>query len=96
MRYEEFITKALHGRSVNKAAQEMGIDQSKLNKYKLGHNLPGFMTAMILAREAGVSAEEAMRTLAEEEARRKGILEQAKQLFLCLLNAPKKGVSLAC
>lgn len=91
MTYTEFIDKALHGRSVNKAAHDMGITQTLLNKYKLGTNLPGFLNALILAKEAGVSETEALRLLAEEEASRKGLAEKIKQLFKFARRAVNKG-----
>ena len=81
MTYDEFITRALHGRSVNSAAKEMGIAQPVLNRYKLGQNLPGPLATVILAREAGISEGEALRVLATEEASRKGLLSRIKQLF---------------
>jgi len=81
MTYTEFIGMALKGRSVNKAAHDMGLPQTVLNRYKLGTNLPGPLAALILAKEAGVSEGEALRVLAEEEASRKGLLDKLKQLF---------------
>ncbi|MGH8783561.1 MAG: hypothetical protein ACREYA_00475 [Cupriavidus necator] len=36
---------------------------------------------MLLAKEAGVSEAEALRTLAHEDAERKGILDKLKALF---------------
>ncbi|EHP38872.1 hypothetical protein OR16_34743 [Cupriavidus basilensis OR16] len=95
MTYAELIEKALRGRSVNKAAHDMGITQTLLNKYKLGVNLPGFLNALILAKEAGVSENEAMRVLALEEAKRKGMLDQVKQVFRKLFNAPEQGIRMA-
>ncbi|MFJ1256845.1 hypothetical protein [Cupriavidus sp. CuC1] len=65
----------------------MGIPQTLLNKYKLGLNLPGFMNALILANEACVSEDEALRMLAREEAMRKGLFDQAKQAFSPTANA---------
>jgi len=81
MNYGEFIERALHGRSVNAAAKEMGIAQPVLNRYKLGQNLPGPLATIILAHEAGISEGEALRVLATEEASRKGLIERLKQLF---------------
>lgn len=95
MTYTEFIGLALKGRSVNKAAHDMGLPQTVLNRYKLGENLPGPMATLILAKEAGVSEGDALRVLAEEEASRKGMLERIKQLFSQVLNAPKLGISMA-
>ena len=89
MTYTEFIDRALHGRSVNKAAHDMGITQTLLNKYKLGTNLPGFLNALILAKEAGVSESEALKLLAEEEATRKGLAEKLKELFKSARRAVK-------
>jgi len=89
MTYTDFINAALRGRSVNKAAHDMGIQQTLLNKYKLGQNLPGFLNAAILAKEAGISQAEAMQVLTEEEASRKGMLDRVKELFNCARRAMK-------
>lgn len=60
----------------------MNISQTLLNKYKLGLNLPGFMNALILAKEARVSRDEVLCMLAREEATRKGgLFDQVKQVL---------------
>ncbi|MCY0853342.1 hypothetical protein [Cupriavidus sp. D39] len=81
MTYKEFIERALGGRSVNKAALDMGISQTLLNKYKLGLNLPGFMNALILAKAARISRDEVLCMLAREEATRKRPIRSGKAGF---------------
>ncbi|WP_341249656.1 hypothetical protein [Cupriavidus pauculus] len=89
MTYTEFINAALRGRSVNKAAHEMGLPQPTLSNYKLGKHLPSPLATLILAKEAGMSEGEALRVLAEEEATRKGMLDKIKQLFKSARRAAK-------
>lgn len=40
MNYEELIAKALHGRSVRKAAQMWGVAQPTLDRYARGDRVP--------------------------------------------------------
>jgi transcriptional regulator with XRE-family HTH domain len=70
MTYAELIAKALKGRSVNKAAKDLGINQVTLNRYVNGR-LPDFSTALLLADEAGVEHGEAFEILALEEEKRR-------------------------
>jgi len=71
MTYQELMAKALKGRSVNKAAQDWQVPQPTLNRYVNGKTMPDYQTALTIAREASVPAEEVMRIFAEEEARKK-------------------------
>ncbi|API74125.1 hypothetical protein ACNRBV_19055 [Ralstonia pseudosolanacearum] len=87
MEYSELIAKALHDRKVNKAAKEMGIPQPSLDRYAKGQTLPNYTAALILAKEAGVSAAEALCAIAREEAKRAGIYENVKKVFRSLLRA---------
>jgi len=87
MGYAEFIAKALKGRTVNKAAKELGIPQPSLDRYAKGQRLPDYRTALILAREAGINPGETMLILATEEERRKPLKEIIATGFLLLTNA---------
>ena len=89
MEYSELIDRALHDRKVNKAAKEMGIPQPSLDRYAKGQTLPNYTAALILAKEAGVSAAEALCAIAREEAKRAGIYEKVKKVFRSLLSAAK-------
>ncbi|MDR9839816.1 MULTISPECIES: hypothetical protein [Herbaspirillum] len=79
MTYEEFIAKAIQGRSVNSLAKAWGIPQTSLSNYSLGKTLPDFSTALLLAREAGMEEAEVFRLLAREDARRKKEKGRIKQ-----------------
>ncbi|AVA32830.1 transcriptional regulator with XRE-family HTH domain [Cupriavidus metallidurans] len=72
MSYRELIERALHGRSVLKAAMEMNVPQPTLRKYCNGERLPDYLTAWKIAQEAGMEPGEVFALLAEEEAKRKG------------------------
>ncbi|MBA9848018.1 MAG: hypothetical protein QM625_05580 [Ralstonia sp.] len=71
MSYLELIAKALHGRSVNRAAKELGIHQRNLDRYSKAERLPDYDDALILAHEAGIDDAEAFKILAAEAAARK-------------------------
>lgn len=91
MTYDEFIALALHERPVNKAAHDMGIPQPTLRRYANGERLPDYTATLIMAKEASVSAMEALKTVALEDARRKGMLDAVKKVFRSLLSAAKLG-----
>ncbi|NPT52362.1 helix-turn-helix domain-containing protein [Ralstonia sp. 3N] len=92
MKYEELITKALAGfRSENEAAKAMGIKQPTLNRYAKGKTLPDFINTLRLAKQAKVSANEALDAVAIETAKREGALELVKQFFRKPLNASNRG-----
>lgn len=95
MEYAELIDKAKHGRSVNVMAKELGIPHTTLNGYARGDRMPDYTTALILAREAGVNALEALKAIAFEDARRKGMLDTAKKVFRSLLRATNLTVRMA-
>lgn len=84
MSYRELIERALHGRSVNQAAKDMGLAQVTLNRYVRGDRLPEYAQALVIAKEAGVDPREALMTLAKEDAKRKG-LEKISEGFNTLL-----------
>ena len=88
MTYKELIEKALNGRSVNKAAKEIGLRQVYLNRYKNNKSLPNYCDALILAKEAGINAAEAFEIFAEEERTRK---EQKGKKFPNLLSRSSNG-----
>ena len=72
MSYKEMIVKALKGKSVNATAKIWGMPQSTLDRFARGESLPDYRTALMIAKEAGISAEEAFIALAEEEEKKKG------------------------
>jgi hypothetical protein len=76
MSYLEIVQRALKGRSVNAAAKLWGVPQSTLDKYARGVRLPDYLTAKIIATEAGITAGEMLDTLAAEEAKRRLEIEQ--------------------
>lgn len=94
MSYQELIAKALHGRSVNSAAREMGLAQPTLNRYVRGQTLPDYTAAFVLAKEAGVDPREMFLALVEEEAKKKGALEKITEGFDWLLSLVKPRRSL--
>lgn len=85
MSYLEIVKRALKERSVNQAAKDWGIQQTTLNRYANGTRLPDFMTAKIMASEAGVSAEEMMNALAAEETKMKAVKAKLSKSFDWLL-----------
>ena len=87
MSYLELIQRALKGRSVYAAAKQWGIPQKTLDNYANGKRLPGYSLAKLLAAEAGISAGEALITLAEEEERMKAKTEKISTSFEMLLRA---------
>lgn len=87
MTYDEFIAKALKGRSVNRAAKDLGIGQRSLDRYVKGERLPDYRTALLLAKEAATTPGEAMMILAREEERKQQIKEIFSTGFLWLTNA---------
>ena len=90
MEYEEFISKALRGRSVNLAAKELGVTQTTLNNYVRGTRLPTYKVAGQLAKEAGVSLGEAMEILIAKEASKSTVSETFAAGFRLLADAKKR------
>jgi len=92
MSYRELIEKALHGRSVNQAAKELGMQQTTLNRYVRGDRLPDYTAAFVLAKEAGVDAATMFLALVEEEAKKKGLTAKIAEGFkkLVLLAKPRQ------
>lgn len=89
MSYMELIERALHGRSVLKASKELGIPQPTLRNYCNGDRLPDYVTAFMLAKEAGIDPREMFMALVEEEAKKKGLLEKISEGFNVLLSLVK-------
>lgn len=87
MSYLEIVKLALKGRSVLQASKDWGVPQPTLRKYANGELLPNYMTAKILAKEAGISGEEMLNTLAEEDGKRRSKLEKISTSFEMLLRA---------
>lgn len=85
MSYAEIIKRALKGRSVNATAKAWGIQQMTLNRYAKGDRLPDYLTAKIIAEEAGISGGEMLEILAQEEAKKRGKLEKISEGFKTLL-----------
>ena len=90
MDYQELVTRALQGRSVNAAAKAWGIPQPTLRKYTNGQRIPNFRTALIMAKEAGITEADAMRTLAAEEEKMKSKTEKISESFNSLLRGAKR------
>jgi len=90
MSYLEMIERALKGRSVNAAAKAWHIPQSTMDKYAKGQRLPGYKLALLMAKEAGISEAEAMKTLAEEEEKMKSKTEKISESFNSLLRGAKR------
>lgn len=84
MSYLDIVKKALKGRSVNAAAKQWGIPQQTLDRYTKGR-LPDFITAKIIAAEAGIDGAEMLEILAAEEAKKRGKLEKISEGFKTLL-----------
>lgn len=76
---------ALKGRSVLQASKDWGVPQPTLRKYANGELLPNYMTAKILANEAGISGEEMLNTLAKEDEKRRSKLDKLSTGFKSLL-----------
>jgi transcriptional regulator with XRE-family HTH domain len=87
MTYDELIELAMRGRSVNRAAKELGVNQRSLDRYVKNERLPDYRTALILAQEAGISPGEIMLILAEEEDRKRNLKEILSPVFHLLTNA---------
>lgn len=81
MSFREVIEQALHGRSVRKAALDMGMYQQKLERFYNGKCLPDYIDAVIIAREAGAPLDQVLIALAREQAEKKGLVERVKELF---------------
>src|SRR5438034_3419786 len=87
MSYLEIIKQAIKGRSVNQAALDWGVPQPTLNNYAKGKRLPDYLTAKIIAQEAGISGTEMLETLAAEETKRKTKTDKLSEGFKWLLRA---------
>ena len=87
MSYLEMISRALKERSVNSLAKAWGVKQKTLDRYVKGETLPDYATALIMAKEAGISAGEAMELLAAEATKRKTKIEIVSTGFKWLLRA---------
>lgn len=90
MNYEQFIAKAVRGRSVASLAKQLNVTQMTLNRYVRGDRLPDYDTALLLAHEAGISPGEVMLILAHEERRRKVAKEMITRGFRLLTNAANR------
>jgi len=90
MSYAELIQRALKGRSVNRAAKDWHVNQMSLNRYVKGQRLPSYEIALLMAKEAGISAGEAMETLAAEEKKMKSKTEIISESFNSLLRGAKR------
>jgi len=98
MEYSELIERAIRGRSINSLAKTWGLPQKTLENYVKGKSLPNYSIAEILAYEAGLTLEQTVRILINEEQRRKPIKEIIAAGFLQLTNALNRlfyGVSIS-
>lgn len=91
MSYLEIVKRALKERTVNAAAKQWGVPQSTLDKYAKGTRLPDYLTAKIIAIEAGVSAEEMLNALAAEETKMKAVKAKLSKSFNWLLRVANVG-----
>jgi hypothetical protein len=87
MSYLELVKQALKGRSVLQASKDWGLPQPTLRKYANGTRLPDYLTAKIIAEEAGVTGTEMLETLAAEELKRKTKTDKLSTSFEMLLRA---------
>lgn len=91
MSYLEIVKRALKERTVNAAAKQWGVPQSTLDKYAKGTRLPDYLTAKIIADEAGISGQEMFEALAAEEAKMKRKKEKISKSFNWLLRVANVG-----
>jgi transcriptional regulator with XRE-family HTH domain len=91
MSYAEIIKRALKGRSVNATAKAWGVQQMTLSRYANGTRLPDYVTAKIIAKEAGISSGEMLEILAEEEGKKRSKLEKISAGFKNLLRIANVG-----
>jgi protein-disulfide isomerase-like protein with CxxC motif len=91
MSYMEILKRALKERSVNQAAKDWQMQQVTLNRYVSGQRLPDYLTAKIIAEEAGISGAEMLDVLAKEEARMKKAKEKISKSFNWLLRVANVG-----
>lgn len=85
MSYLELVKQALKGRSILQASKDWGMPQPTLRKYANGERLPDYMTAKIIAQEAGIDGAEMLDALAEEEGKRRSKLAKVSASFNALL-----------
>jgi hypothetical protein len=71
MKYDELIDRVLKDGSVNAVAKKLGIPQRTMDRYVKRISLPTCTAAIAMAREAGVSTEEAVEAIADEEMKTK-------------------------
>lgn len=67
MNYAEMIDRALKGRSVTSVAKEWGLQQRTLDRYVKGQSIPDVPTIRKIAREAGISGDEALEIIEMQE-----------------------------
>lgn len=71
MNYEDLMSKALKGRSVNATAKAWNVPQRTLDQYTKGESIPDHQTTLIIAAEAGVPVAAVVAILAAKEAEKK-------------------------
>jgi hypothetical protein len=91
MSYLEILKRALKERSVNQAAKDWQMQQVTLNRYVSGQRLPDYLTAKIIAEEAGISGAEMLDALAAEEKKMKSKKEKISKSFNWLLRVANVG-----
>lgn len=91
MSYLDIVKLALKGRSINATAKAWGIQQMTLNRYAKGERLPDYVTAKIMAAEAGISNGEMLEILAEEEQKKRNKLSNIAKGFKTLLRVANVG-----
>lgn len=96
MDYDALIERAIGGRTVNRAAKELGISQSSLDRYTKHKALPDFRNTVILARAARIQLGEALLILADEEQKRRELKETISAGFLRLTDALNRLYTRVC
>lgn len=66
--YEKLIELVLDGKSVNSRAKELGLPQKSMDHYVKARSLPDCDIAIVLAKAAGVSIEDAVVAIAAKKA----------------------------
>lgn len=79
MDYKELIELALQGRSVNSAANALGIPQPTFQRYVKGERMPDFDYGLRIVQAAGVDLQEAFLLLATTEREYKRKVSKRKE-----------------
>jgi hypothetical protein len=78
MTYEKLIEMVLKGRSVNATAKALGVPQRTMDSWVKGEHFPNCSRTILLAREAGVDIETAVKAVSYAELEAKPKSERVK------------------